>query len=502
MRVAVADVGTNSCHLLVAESRGGGYRVLDALKERTRLGECVEDGLITPEGVARLEVALRRFKQLSQAAEVSALRVYATSAMREAANGEDVARHLRTSTGVYPQIVSGEREGALTYLGAASSVEFGDDNVLLDLGGGSLEIARGDARGARSVVSLPLGSVRTRLAYLRKDPPSTSSVRELAALVRGALLPHEATFALSEGTRVIGSSGTFESVASMLAARDGHGGRDVNGYTFRLAELVDLHEEIRKLGVPKRAKFPGLDPRRADIIVAGLTVLRAALETLGADVVTVSSGALREGMLAEYLSQEAEWEAGLSARQRSVLEVAERFRLDLAHARHVTRLARDLLAALEETGETFGPDARSLLTSGAMLHEVGLIVGQSSHHKHGQYIVRHAGLRGYEPWQVEIVSQLVRYHRKSVPKASHADFTALPDAHRQLVSRLAAVLRVADGLDRSHTQAARLEGLARRGRGWVLRVADVTDLDLHGVREKADLWTQTLGELDVEAAGA
>lgn len=499
MRVAVADVGTNSCHLLIAESRGGnGYRVLDALKERTRLGECVEDGLVTEVGYERLEVALRRFKALSQAAEVSELRVYATSALREARNGEDTARRLRASTGVYPQIISGEREGQLTYLGAASNVEFAEDNVLLDLGGGSLEIVRGDASSPRQTVSLPLGSVRMRLAHLAKDPPSTSSVRELGTLVRGALLPHVRTFALGDHTRVIGSSGTFEAAASMLAARDGHGGRDVNGYTFDLAELVELHEELRRLPVAKRTRFPGLDPRRADIIVAGLTVLRGALEALGAPRVTVSTGALREGMLVEYLAHEAAWEAGLSTRQRSVLEVAERFRLDLAHARHVAALARELLAALEAGGEQFVPEARSLLTSGAMLHEVGLIVGQSSHHKHGQYIVRHAGLRGYEPWQVEIVAQLVRYHRKSPPKATHADFTALPPAHQRSVARLAAILRVADGLDRSHSQGSRLASLERHGRGWRLRVTDATDLDLLGVEEKSDVWTQEFGKPTVE----
>lgn len=502
MRVAVADVGTNSCHLLIAQSRAGGYRILDALKERTRLGECVVNGQISEEGYLRLEAALRRFKQLATSAQAAELRVYATSALREASNGREIAERLRVSTGVYPQVIGGETEGALTYLGAAHSVEFARDNVLLDLGGGSLEIARGDGHAAHTVVSLPLGSVRMRLAYLMKDPPSAGAVRNLSAAVERALAPHLSTFALRPETRVVGSSGTFEAVAGMLAAREGRSvgaaDRPVNGYRFHVDELIALHDDLRKLPAAKRAKVPGLDRARADIIVAGVTVLCAALTALGASRVTVSQGALREGMLVEYLAQEAAWEAGLSARQRSVLEVAERFHADLGHARQVVALARDLLARLEAGGEKFIPEARSLLTAGALLHEIGLIVGQSSHHKHGHYLVRAAGLRGYEPWQVDVIALLVRYHRKSPPKSTHAEFTALPAGGQLLVSRLAGILRVADGLDRSHTGGTRIVGLQKRGKGWILQVENATELDLRGACEKADVWGLAFGELRIE----
>ena len=497
MRIAVADVGTNSCHLLIAESHSGGYRILDSLKERTRLGECLQGGLLSEEGYARLEAALRRFRQLATSAQVADLRVYATSAMREAENGPLIAERLRTTTGVYPHIITGEREGELTYLGAAHSVRFARDNVLLDLGGGSLELARGNERGAHTVVSLPLGSVRMQLAYLRKDPPSPGSLRELAAMVRGALLPHLKTFTLGRETRVIGSSGTFESLGSMLAVRDGHGERGVNGYTFHLEELRSLLDDLRKLDAVKRAKFPGLDSRRADIIVAGATVLHTVLSELGAQQVTVSEGALREGMLVEYLAQEAQWEAGLSPAERSVLEVADRFRVDLAHARHVTTLAQELLTRLEENGEPFPPEARSLLSAGTMLHETGLIVGPSSHHKHGHYLVRNVGLRGFEPWQVEVIALLVRYHRKRPPRPAHPEFSALTPERQRLVRRLAAILRVADGLDRSHTQGAHVQHLEKRVKSWALTVDNATELDLHGLREKADLWMDTFGPLKV-----
>jgi len=502
MRVAVADVGTNSSHLLIAEVRGGegGFRVLDALKDRTRLGECLDvAGNLTPEGEDRLASALTRFRALAAAAGVAEVQVYATSALREAPGGAEVAGRMRERTGIFPVIISGEREGELTYLGAAHSVEFGEDNVLLDLGGGSLEFARGGPERAQDVLSLPLGAIRMTRAGLRGDPPTRSEVRAVGDAVRAALAPHAARFRVGPGTGVVLSSGTAEAAAGLLAAREGREPASVNGLSLSTADLGALLERTRSLPLARRARLPGLE-RRADTIVAGLAVLHAALEALGAMHATVSEGALREGMLIEELGRHAAYSGGLSARQRSVLEAAERFGANLAHARHVAALARDLLAGLEAAGEPFAPEARSLLTAAAGLHEVGQIVAQSAHHKHSAYLIRHAGLRGFSPRETELVAQLARYHRKSVPRPSHAEYLALPPADRLLVSRLAAVLRVADGLDRSHAGQTRVRALTRSPGGWTLAVVGATLLDLAGARDKADLWTREFGPLTLDAA--
>ena len=510
MRVAVADVGTNSTHLLVAEARPGGFWVLDALKDRTRLGEYLgAQGNITEEGYTRLSRTLRQFRELAASLGVPELRVYATSAMRGAPNGEAVAQRLLAEVGVYPVAISGEREGQLTYLGAAGSVQFGPDNLLLDLGGGSLELVRGDEAQPRNVLSLPLGSVRMQLRYLTQEPPRQRDLDALRGYVRGMLEGQLDAFRVKEGTRVFGSSGTFETLAGVMLARQPGGRvgsrageeRSINGVTFSTAELDQLIGELRRMTPARRAKVPGLDPKRADIIVAGAVVLHTALELLGAGAVTVSEGALREGMLAEYLLEQQSWTSGLNARERSVLELAERFGANLAHARQVSLLSQNLLERLEALGVLSGDtdhSARSLLSAAAALHETGQIVGQSSHHKHSAYLIRHAGLRGYDPGQIELIAQIARYHRRSLPKASHPDYAALPAAAQKQVCQLAAVLRVADGLDRSHSQSARILDLTREGRGWLLRVSGVHELELEGVRQKGDLWGQLFGELRVE----
>ncbi|WP_291432463.1 Ppx/GppA phosphatase family protein [Deinococcus sp.] len=507
MRVAVADVGTNSSHLLIAEAAqgdAGGFRVLDALKDRTRLGECLDGaGNLTPEGEDRLASALTRFRELASAAGVAEVHVYATSALREAPNGAEVAGRMLARTGVYPAIISGEREGELTYLGAAHAVELGEDNVLLDLGGGSLEFVRGDGQEPRDVLSLPLGGIRMTRAFFRADVPGRKEVQALTDAVRAALAPYAERFRVRPGTRVVLSSGTAEAAAVAIMGRRGAGSGEgperVNGVSFTVDELGALLEHARGLKAAARARIPGLE-RRADTVVAGLATLHAALTVLGASEVTVSEGALREGMLIEELSRFQAYRSALSARQRSVLATAERFGANLSHSRQVAALSRGLLDALHAAGEPADREDRSLLTAAGALHEVGQIVAQSAHHMHSAYLIRHAELRGFSPREIELMAQVARYHRKSPPKPSHAEFMALSVPDRARVTRLAAVLRVADGLDRSHAGSARLGALRRAADGgWELTVSGATPLDLEGAQDKADLWARVFGPLTLRA---
>lgn len=501
MRVAIVDVGTNSCHLLIGEFKTGqvsSYHIIESLKDRTRLGECLQDGKLTEEGYERLKTALSKFKVIAEVSEVSDFVVYATSATRDAENGPEVVKRLQEEIGVNVQIISGEKEGELTYMGAASSVEFSERNILLDLGGGSLEIVLGNKHTARKVVSVPLGGVRLREMFLKKDPATPAILSRIEKHVTDTLSPHLPEFPMMPGTRVIGSSGSMEAVAALLATRAGLASLGLNGYNFKVSDLQSIYEELRYKPLSERLKTPGLDPKRADIIVVSLLVILTTLKLLGAQQVMVSAGALREGMMIEYLAREADYEAQLSPRQRSVLEVAERFRFDAAHARHVTQTAKDLFMRLLEHVK-FLPEARSMLRAASMLHEIGLLVGQSSHHKHSQYLIRHSGLRGYEPWQVEVIALVARYHRKTPPRATHNDFQSLNKEQQLLVRQLSAILRVADGLDRSHSQSSSIHTLIKEGSGWVLYVQPGHVVNLWGAKEKSDLWNQVFGPLNVLA---
>ena len=496
MRVAVADVGTNSTHLMIAEAQGGHYRVLDALKVRTRLGECLDEaGNLNAEGERRLREALLRFHELADALNVSNMRVYATSALREAPNGAAVAERMRQGTGVYPVIISGEREGRLTYLGAMHSVDFGPDNLVLDLGGGSLELARGNAEGVQDVVSLPLGGIRMKDRFLHRDPASKGEYRALVAYLQGALEPYAARFGAGPDTQVFLSSGTAQDLALAVANSKGLGPASLNGLRLTREELAEQIALLRRLNEEERARIPAYS-KRARIILVGAAVLHTALEVFGVAEVVISAGALREGMVVEELQRHEDYVAGLSARHRSALALAERFRADLPHARQVTALSRDLFNRLLAEGQSLPPEGRGLLRAAATLHEVGQLVGQSGHHRHSAYLIRNGGLMGFDAREVELVAQIARYHRRSLPKETHPEWAALPPEDRLLVAQMAAILRVADGLDRSYGGGSRIEALQRTGKGWLLSACVPNVLDRQGAAEKADLWAREFGPLE------
>ena len=173
-----------------------------------------------------------------------------------------------------------------------------------------------------------------------------------------------------------------------------------------------------------------------------------------------------------------------------MLATAERFGANLGHSQQVAALSRALMDGLIAAGQPFPEEARSLLTAAAALHETGQIVAQSSHHKHSAYLIRHAELRGFGPHDIERIAQVARYHRKSLPKPSHPEFMALPATDRALVSRLSAILRVADGLDRSHAGQTQIHALHKTSAGWTVQISGATPLDLAGARDKADLWAR------------
>lgn len=498
MKVAVADVGTSSSHLLIAKTSESGYHVMDALKIRTKLGECLDSrGHLTPEGEQRLREALAKFHELATSAGAPEVRVYATSALREAPNGTAVAERVLESTDVYPAIISGEREGELTYLGVAHSLELGNNNVLLDLGGGSLEIVQGNEKRSFRQLSFPLGSIRMTRAYIPDGIGKPAQIRAVRDTVRAAISGRVEGMTELPHTRFVLSSGTARAAATAIMNLRGQTG-GLNGVQINVSELADLLERVSRTK-PADRRFAGLE-KRLDTIVAGLTVLHETLLILGAKQFTVSEGALREGMLIEELSRYQQFKQTLSTRQRSVLQTAERFRVNVVHAQQVAELSKDLFDRLSAAGISFPEGSRSLLRAAAALHQAGLIVSQQDHHKHSAYLIRNAGLLGFSPNEIECVAQVARYHRGSLPKNSHAEWVALSPEDRDLVARLAAILRVADALDRSHSGGTNILRLQhhKTSNTWHLQLQGASALDLAALKASSELWEREFGALILE----
>jgi exopolyphosphatase/guanosine-5'-triphosphate,3'-diphosphate pyrophosphatase len=507
MRIAALDLGSNSFHLLVVDAHADGTFVpLIKEKEMLRLGDAVgREGRI-PDALADRAVAtVDRFRKLAEGAGTEEILAYATSAIREAENGGELADRMAAEAGVEVRVISGREEARLIFAAVRASVVIDPGPALcLDLGGGSLELMVGDRAGLRWAESVRLGVARLSAELVNDDPPSADDIRRLRTRITGVLGPLVDDIARFSPAMAVGSSGTLCDLAQMAAARrTGSVPRSVNQLSFTRDDLLPLEEEILRLTAPERARIPGLEAKRADIVPAGLTVLLTAMDLFGFDTMTVSEWALREGMVLDAIPRHeaADWSGDPRAiRATSVLQLARRCNWDEGHSRQTARLALDLFDRTSGL-HGLGPDDRELLEHASLLHDIGEHVSTESHHKHSAYLIQHGRLRGFTPEEVDFLAALARAHRGANPRPSHEPFGALDTAARDRVVRLAALLRVADGLDRGRAGAVEgidvvLDGerarlVARAGGG------DIT-VELYGARRKRELFERTFGRhLDV-----
>jgi len=507
MRIAAFDLGSNSFHLLVVDAHADATFVpLIREKEMLRLGDAVgRDGRI-PEALADRAVAtVDRFRKLAEGAGSEEILAYATSAIREADNGGELVDRMAAEAGIKVRVISGREEARLIFAALRASVVIDPGPALcLDLGGGSLELMVGDRASLRWVESVKLGVARLSAELVVDDPPSADDIRRLRKRITSVLAPLADDVAALRPAMAVGSSGTLCDLAQMVAARrTGAVPRSVNQLSFSRDDLLPLQEDLLRMKSAERARVPGLETKRADIIPAGLTVLLTAMELFGFDRMTVSEWALREGMILDAIPRHeaADWTGDPGAiRATSVLQLARRCNWDEGHSRQTARLSLDLFD-LTTTLHGLGPEDRELLEHASLLHDIGEHVSTESHHKHSAYLIQHGKLRGFTPEEIDFVAALARAHRGGGPRPSHEPFGSLDGPARDRVVRLAALLRVADGLDRGRSGA--VDGIEVVLDGSQVRLvakaggADIT-LELFGARRKRELFERAFDRhLDV-----
>jgi exopolyphosphatase/guanosine-5'-triphosphate,3'-diphosphate pyrophosphatase len=499
MRVAAMDLGTNSFHLLVAEVHPDGH--LDPLvreKEMLRLGDAVSRYGAIPTTAADQAVAtVRRFRLLAEAADATEVLAKATSAIRRADNGGEVVDRIEEETGVRVDVISGQEEARLIFGAVRASVVLDPAPALcFDLGGGSLEVMVGDSGSLMLARSVPLGVARLSAEYVRSDPISKRDRRELRARIAELLAPLVSEVAPFEPKMAVGSSGTLENLAEMVAARrEEDAPASLNQLTISRGELLALHERILASKAADRLAMAGLDERRVDLITAGSMVLATAMELFDLDELTISEWALREGIVLDAVGRHdpADWSDDPHAiRGEAVLGLARRCNWSEAHARQVARLSLDLFDATRAvTG--LGDADRELLEFAAWLHDIGEHVSSTGHHRHGAYLVRNGQLRGFAPDEIELLAAIVRWHRRGDPRVGD-EFPLLDAAAIDRVRALAAILRVADGLDRSRNQTVfGLDAMVTPSLVLLrVRAVDDTELEVWGARRKRALLERVL----------
>ena len=459
--------------MVIVESRSGGFHVVDREKEMVRLGErTLSRGRLSAASMRRGLDALREYKRLADMHGVDKLLVVATSAVREAANGEDFLERVGGEIGFYPQVVSGEEEARLIYLAALHSVNLeGRRTVVLDIGGGSVELAMGAGPQVEWAVSEKLGVLRMTERFVHSDPLAARDERRLVAYVRQFMEPHAAR-ARDEGfDLVVGTSGTALALGAM-ATEAGTLPESLHHLTVPAAALHALRRRLVGATLKGRRRLPLMDERRADIIVAGAVVLDEILDALKAKEIVLCEWALREGLLLDYLTGHkravARAEAYPDVRRRSVVALAERCHLHEAHARQVAAHALGLFDATASRHGLQAPE-RSLLEYAALLHDIGRHISYPDRHRHTEYLVRNGGLRGFDPREVEMMALVGRYHRRGVPRKKNVAFAALARPDREAVRVMAGLLRLADALDRSHRGVVKAVAVSETSRGLRLR---------------------------------
>ncbi len=464
--LAALDIGTNSFHLVVARPVGRDrFETLTREKEVVRLGHGGGDmKVMTAEAIDRGIACLRRMRRIADTYDATP-RAVATSAVREAANAQAFLDRARIEAGIDIEVISGAEEARLIHLGVLQAVPVFDSRLLLvDVGGGSTELLLGQRGETFASRSFKVGAVRLTDRFFRGGVVTPRAVNACRAYVRD-IISHFQRAVDAHGFDVaVASSGTAEAIAHVVHAATGAEPlRTYNCFEFTRKELTRAVAELAgHRTATGRAKVAGLEPGRADIIVAGALILEAVATMFRVERYTFSEAALRDGVLVDTVSRMSSALGGTTGTlhhlrdvsRRSIAQLAERCDDDPAHSAHVARLAVELF---DELAPLHGLDstAREYLEAGALLANVGLVVAHSKHHLHAYYVIRNSELAGLTDLEIEIIAQIARYHRKSEPKNSHAEFASLEAGDQALVRTLAGILRVAISLDRSH------EGLVR-----------------------------------------
>jgi exopolyphosphatase/guanosine-5'-triphosphate,3'-diphosphate pyrophosphatase len=460
--LAAIDVGTNSIHMAVVKIQPSipAFSIVDREKATVRLGDRDRrTGRLTSDAIDRAIAALKRCKEIAKSHGAEDMIAVATSAVREAPNGHAFLHQVERETGLIIDLISGQEEARRIYLGVLSGMEFNNQpHVIVDIGGGSTELILGDGHEPRTLSSTKVGAVRLTTEFVNTDPISNSEFHYLQAYVRGMLersvddvLAH---LQPNETPRLVGTSGTIETLA-MIHAREKLGivPAPLNGYEFSLKDLREIVNRLRKLNYSERAAIPGMSDRRSEIIVAGAVILQETMSLLGCESIVICERALREGVVVDWMITHGLIEDRLryqgSVRQRSVIRIAQKYQVNLAHAERVANFALSLFDQTQGKLHHWGQEERELLWAAAILHNSGHFISHSGHHKHSYYLIRNGELLGYTEVEVETIANIARYHRKSGPKKKHESYRNISSKkHRRVVEQLSPLLRLAVALDR------------------------------------------------------
>jgi exopolyphosphatase/guanosine-5'-triphosphate,3'-diphosphate pyrophosphatase len=511
VKIAAIDIGTNSIHMVVvAVSPQGGFEVIDREKNMVRLGMGMFGSMRLSDRAFNdgIEV-IRRYCKLAESRGVDEILAVATSATREAENGSEFLDTIFRETGLLPRVISGTEEARLIFLAVRHSLDLGSQRTLvLDVGGGSVEVAVGTQNDVMLHQSLRLGVQRLLDRQGNSGPVNNRELYELQGYVQGASAEVVSTARQLGFERVVGTSGTIRTLgeAAHLAAGKGPW-RSVNAQVAKRKDIRDLTRKLIEMDVPKRARTEGINEPRAETIHLGGILVCQLLEMLEAEEITLCDASLREGVIWDYLERHgmspATHKPISDPRRRSVVELARKYERDDPREHHIAQLA---LEVFDQTAmlHGFADYERELLEFSALLHGIGRHISYHDRQLHSRYIVRHSALRGFDDHEIELLGLLVYYHRQTRPKKQHRRLSKLSPQDLRLVKVLSAILRLVVALDRGHSQLVKRVRCAVTSSRLDIAIDGPGDLELElwAAREKLKPLSRALKmPITIERAG-
>ncbi|MCU1256596.1 MAG: Ppx/GppA phosphatase [Candidatus Angelobacter sp.] len=475
---AAVDIGSNSVRLSIAELRRGRLVALHEDREVTRLGEGVfRDGNLDPQAMAQTLKVLRRFHRAVQSHAVDRTRVVGTSALRDSNSARLFEEWVKTVTGWNLEIISGLEEGRLIHLGVVSNMRTPPPKLLLmDLGGGSCELTLSEKGHIKEIVTLPLGAVRLTQEFIHHDPPTKPELKRLHDFIAQEAANVSRKIMRAEVRAVIATSGTAAALAGAAQSL-----RLASGSVSQVV-AEKLAKRLAKMTDRQRAAIKGINPKRAQIIVAGAAVYAHVLYACGLKGFRYSPLGLRDGILAQMAAEydrHTRSHRQLEAdRQDVLMNTARRYGVDLENAEQVRKLA---LSLFDQTRRLHGlsKDCREWIAAAAILYEVGMYINPVGLHRHAYYVISRSELFGFTPLQRKVIATVARFQGNSKPQFRDRLIKMLPAQIRSDVIKCTALLRVARALNQGRLSA--VESLR-----VVTRVGEVT-LAVKAGRTGADL---------------
>jgi exopolyphosphatase/guanosine-5'-triphosphate,3'-diphosphate pyrophosphatase len=502
MRIAAIDLGSNSFHMLIASVLGQSFETLLRERMTIQIGKtALLSGRLDPEAMERSMQCMQEFQRLAMARRVERTFAVATSAIREAENGEELIHQIGKTTGIAVRAISGREEARLIYLAVRQNIDFGKRKALLiDIGGGSVELTVADSSRIYFSTSQKIGFLRLHSRCVTSDPMSDRDRRLLNNLLKSTLSNSLAAIGKYGPEIVVATSGMATTLQRIVQRQQTMPGKSMIVTKDQMLSVLEIALKTKSL---QRANKLDMDISRSEYFPTALLCLEAIVEGIGADEFIVSPYSLREGLVYDFIAQNhgalfsKKEENSDDLGHQAVLDLASRCAYPREHSHRVAHFADQIFQQTKDLHGLGEREAR-LLKHASILHDIGYHISYNKHHKHGAYLIMNCELSGFAPEEREILAQLVRYHRGAKPKPSHEPFAALPKKSQRMIKCLSAILRIADSLDRSHSQLADEVRCFRNGNVIDFRVLTRTrsldsDLDLQSAKRKSRYFEKLYG---------